>query len=153
MERTKKPQLIKENRNALAKNLIDRMEAADKDIRTIMAKATEEGRALMNEKEKKDVGYLQLRIDQLNISYRLIHNTNWVADMQDREIPILKEALEKGGLSDIQKNAYSLQLMAFEFGKKCKTCHGHGYRGENISTGEYAICYCVLKYIGVYKKL
>ncbi len=148
-----KPQLEKVGRDSLVKNVIDRITAATKAVKEIMEKNNTTSVEALPETYKKDVKYLLLRIEQLQISYRLFHDTNWISTIRVQQIQLLKESLVKTNLLPHQVRNYQYQLKAFESGQCCKICRGHGYVGEKISTGEYKLCNCVMNYIGAYKQL
>lgn len=160
-----KKQLDPDTVGSASRNITDRMTAAHRAITKIREDAQASGRSSLTALEKKNVDYLAMRIEQLQISYRLIYDTNWIVNMQQREIPIIKEALriDQEGVPEgvkappkllpTQIFKFKFQLKAFEGTQKCKKCRAYGYNGEKISTGEFNLCGCVLNYLSAYKQL
>ncbi len=156
--RIQKAQLTEDCRKDLDKNLMDRMTAAHKSQTKILADAQAKDASIKGPNDlvgidKDHFTRLVTRMHELQLSRQIAYNTNFIAEAQDREIPILEDFLTRPALSALDRQRYTLQLKAYNYGRNCKKCHGHGYLGEKISTKEFTICTCVSKFFNVYKNL
>lgn len=139
-------QLTSDSKKTLSANIRKRIDAANSYISEIENKIKEQGGP--TEEQKKDTNYLIARVADLQISYRLIFNTNWLIDTRKEYVEAFKDqirsATEKGDLVIKQKaETYLAQL---EKACKCQKCkHGDevpGYNGFNVNTGEFVLCTC-----------
>lgn len=149
---TKKTQLSEDSRKYIVKNLIDRIQAAYKNRSKIEVETKAAGRVEMTPTDKKDYDHLGRRYDELQLSYKLAHNTNWISETRDQEIEILLKELVKTNLNAMTARQNQLMLKALRVGDGCRKCGGHGWKGHNISLGEFNLCSCVKDHLNIYKR-
>ncbi len=123
--------------------------------------------------EKKIKGFRD-QIENCQLSLRMVHNTGWISEWRDEHIKVAKERLEKEfpakiESAELEANSEDVEIAKaavkrleglkldqqylldkiknLKRAKSCnkRDCHGRGYIGFNIKTGEYSFCSCTIK--------
>jgi len=169
-------QLDDKARKALHVNINKRINAAHEEIAKISTKMDETGKEpLLDEagkiqrkkpeeltgKEKKNIQYLNDRIQQLQVSIRLAFNTDWLIEQRKADVAVLVEKIKTdfgpSAIMDETKHADQRRtvnrLNRLTKAQRCtkKGCYiGRGWNGLNISTGEFSLCKCTMDTIDLY---
>ena len=150
----RKKQLDAEARKVLERNLLDRMTAAHRHMADIIKEYKVQKASDLPASVEKKYKHLYRRFEELQISYRLVHNTNWLMDIRTSELEKINELLlDESKLHNIQVANYKRMKAAFEKQLKCTKCNLTGIVGENVSTGEFKLCQCVTNHLDIYKHL
>lgn len=150
----RKKQLSDESRKILAKNLIDRITAAHDNMKSILAQKKVKHPNDLPDKAKEAYQYNFRRSQELDISYRLIHNTNWLMDIRSEVLQNVETLLaDESKLHPAQVTNYKRMKAVFDKQLRCSKCNQTGIVGEKISTGEYKLCSCVSNHLDIYKNL
>lgn len=170
-------QLDKDSRKVLHRNLNTRIENAEIELKKLthypeLNEGDEGYNPETNGKPKpeKEIGakdlysinHLKSRIMHLQLSLRLVWNTDWIIEQRKEDIEytakILKEDFGPGAEMDEEKKKLEsrliLRLNEMTKASKCKRkgCYiGRGYIGMNASTGEFVLCKCAEDTINYYK--
>lgn len=154
MTAIRKKQLTTEGTKVLEKNLIDRMSAAHKHMTKLLQENNVKTPNDLKGKPFESYKHLYKRFEELQISYRLVHNTNWLQDMRTQELQRINFLLaDESKLHTGQAHNYKQMKAAFESQLECPKCNQTGIAGENISTGEFKLCTCVTKHLQIYRHL
>lgn len=175
------PQIESEHRKKLHQNINARINAANSEIDKIVLKVNGEGeptgerkkQSELTAKEVKSIEHLNKRIKELQVSIRLVFNTNWLIEQREQDIktiatrirdefadldvPTAEETEEQSKVRisrEQEKNRLIARLNALTKAHKCnrKGCYtGRGYIGLNTSTGEFSLCRCTTDTIDYYK--
>ncbi len=168
-------QLDDKARKALHININNRINAAHEEIAKISTKLDKEGKPELDEagkpvrkkpeeltaKERKNIEYLNDRIQQLQVSIRLVFNTDWLIEQRKADIAVLVEKIKTdfgpSAIMDETKHADQRRtvnrLNRLTKAQRCtkKGCYvGRGWNGLNVSTGEFSLCKCTMDTIDLY---
>jgi hypothetical protein len=151
-------QLDPESRKNLSANIRNRIDAAAQHVTNISFDISDVNiKPAAKAKGEKDIKYLQQRIAEFQITYRLIFNTNWLIEKRAEFLNVLKSRVETytRNKEGVLKLRAEQQIKELEKAMKCNKCRVidevPGYKGFNTSTGEFNLCQCTKNTLHIVK--
>lgn len=126
-----------------------RIDAAHEVIQKISDESKAAGREKLSDADQKDVNYAHKRINELNLSRRIVFNRNWVFERVERDLAIYKQQV-KEAKTQTEKMQAEQKIILLTRTLNCQHCHGYGDVGMDIQRGYPKLCGCVTKNIHLF---
>ncbi len=92
----------------------------------------------------------QKRILILDLSIRLVYNTNWLSEQKVFHLDRLAGQLNSPTADKEAKEVAAINIHRIRKMNNCKKCFERGFTAINISMGELSICNCAEKTLDIF---